>query len=270
MCKVLEVSKSSYYYIGENKLGSRYIRREELIKKIKKIYFSSKKIYGAPKIHKELLKSGEKCSLKLVQRIMKKEGLRSIVIKRYRPLSKNISREEIGRNILSRDFSSNAPGTKIVGDITYIHTVNDGWCYLASFMDLYSKKIVGWAYGKRMSTELVLKALDQVSSNVSIKADESILHTDLGSQYTSKKYIKRAKELKFKLSYSRKGNPYDNACIESFHAILKKECVYIRKLKDFESSKLIIFEFIESWYNRRRSHSQLGYLSPEEFEKRAA
>ena len=121
-----------------------------------------------------------------------------------------------------------------------------------------------------MSTELVLKALDQVSSNVSIKADESILHTDLGSQYTSKKYIKRAEELKFKLSYSRKGNPYDNACIESFHALLKKECVYIRKLKDYESSKLIIFEFIESWYNRRRSHSQLGYLSPEEFEKRVA
>ena len=148
MCKVLEIAKSSYYHGRQKNASTRYIRRKELTIKIKRIYFSSKKIYGAPKIHKELLKSGEKCSLKLVQRIMKKEGLRSIVIKRYRPLSKNISREEIGRNILSRDFSSNAPGTKIVGDITYIHTVNDGWCYLASFMDLYSKKIVGWAYGK--------------------------------------------------------------------------------------------------------------------------
>ena len=269
MCKALGIARSSYYYALQPKRGMRQINKENLRSMIVSIHSDSKKIYGSPKIHQELLKQGQICSLKLVQKIMKEEGLKSIVFKKYRPTS-YASVREIGSNLLSRDFNSSFIGEKLVGDITYIHTEQDGWCYLASFMDLFSMKIVGWSYGKTMDTSLVLKALDSVYKKGIIKDFKTIIHTDLGSQYTSNAYIKRAKDYNFIRSYSRKGNPYDNACIESFHAILKKECIYQTKLKDYESSKLIIFEFIESWYNRKRIHSKLGYLSPEEFEKNAA
>jgi transposase InsO family protein len=269
ICKALGIARSSYYYIKNPKSNSRLKRRESLKNKILFIYFKNKGIYGAPKIHQELLKEGCYCSLKLVQKIMKELDIKSIIVKKYKARS-NSSVKNAGANLLNRDFKSEYSGLKIVGDITYIYTQKDGWCYLSSFMDLYSRKIIGWSYGKSMNKELVLESLDKAASNISIDYGKSILHTDLGSQYTSNEYRNRAKELGFVLSYSGKGNPYDNACIESFHSILKKECVYRNNFVDFESSKLIIFEFIESWYNRRRIHSHIGYLTPEEFENNIA
>ena len=267
MCKLLDFPKSSYYYIKSSGESSMHKRREHLKQKIYFIYFKSKKIYGAPKIHQELLKQKDDCSLKLVQRLMQSMDIRSIVLKKYKPIS-NKPIKQTGENLLNRDFTSEAPGLKIVGDITYVYTKNDGWCYLASFMDLYSKRIVGWSYGKKMDTDLVLNALHKVSKNINISFGKSILHTDLGSQYRSNEYISAAKALGFRLSYSGKGNPYDNACIESFHAIIKKECIYRNCFIDFISSRKVIFEYIESWYNRKRIHSKLNYLSPVEFENR--
>ena len=268
MCITLNISRSSYYEKSTRKISKTEIRREEIKKEVKSIYKDSKCRYGAPKIHKVLESKDVKCSMQLVQRIMKSEGIKSIVFKKYKHQNSKPSPAPAG-NILSREFEAKGLGEKIVGDITYIKTEKDGWCYLASFIDLYSKRVVGWAYDKNMTTELVLKALGRATTNVEIK-EGCILHTDLGSQYTSEKYTNRAKELGFTLSYSRKGNPYDNACIESFHAIIKKECIYTMKLKDFEESRKVIFEYIESWYNRKRIHSKLGYLSPIEFEKKYA
>ncbi len=234
---------------------------------IKEIYRDSKGRYGSCKIFNELKKKGHQVGLRHVKKLMREAGLKSITVKKYKHHKSKISINAPAPNILNREFDAQAVGEKIVGDITYIYTQKDGWCYLASFMDLYSRRIVGWSFGKKMTTDLVLRALDMTVKNVKIKVG-CILHSDLGSQYTSKIYMKKALSLGFKLSYSRKGNPYDNACIESFHSIIKKELIYREKQVSYEHSKLLIFEYIESWYNRKRSHSKIDYMSPIEYENR--
>ncbi len=269
MCELLSIPRTSYYELLNRKESKRSIHRRVLKEKIKVEYGKSEGKYGSVKVYKELKKNGLKVSFRLVQKLMKEEGLRSITIKKYKHHTSKIAIEAPAPNILNRNFKSNKRGEKIVGDITYIYTKKDGWCYLASFMDLYSRRIVGWTFGKKMTTELVLKALEMTVKNVEI-LEECILHSDLGSQYTSKNYMKVAKKLGFKLSYSRKGNLYDNACIEAFHSVLKKEMIYRKEQVSYEESKLLIFEYIESWYNRRRSHSKLDYLSPIEFESKSA
>lgn len=201
---------------------------------------------------------------------MKSNGITSITQKKYKPHSnKNKAINPPAENLLNRDFKANSTGEKLVSDITYIHTIKDGWCYLATVMDLYSRRIIGWAFSKRMTVDLTLKALKRARKTITPK-EGCILHSDLGSQYTSLSYIEKAKELGYTLSYSRKGNPYDNACIESFHASLKKEWVYHRKYSSYKEANLSIFTYIESWYNRQRRHSELGYYSPINYENLTA
>jgi len=189
-------------------------------------------------------------------------AIRSIVVKKYRPYSskKNITERE---NILNRDFSTSTINQKWCTDITYIHTVKDGWTYLASVMDLHSKKIIGYAYDKSMTTDLVLKAVKNACLNVK-NTKGIILHSDLGTQYTSKLFEEYLVLNGIMHSFSRKGNPYDNACIESFHSILKKEEVHHHKYYDFKIASRAIFEYIESWYNRKRIHSAINYMTPQE------
>lgn len=169
-------------------------------------------------------------------------------------------------NLLSQDFKATKPKEKWVGDITYIYTKELGWTYLAIVMDLYDLKIVGYAYGKHMTADLVVKALNNAVCNVGIE-EGMIFHSDLGSQYTANDYEELLKTLKIKHSYSKKGYPYDNASMESFNAILKKEEVNQRSYVTFEEARLAIFEFIESWYNNKRIHSSLGYITPNEKER---
>ena len=155
---------------------------------------------------------------------------------------------------------------KWVSDITYIHSEREGRCYLSSIMDLKSNRIISHKVGKVVDVELVVKTLE-MATYMRGSARETIIHTDRGSQYLSKEYRKYCKENKLELSYSRKGNPYDNACIESFHATLKKEYVHHKKFKNLEEIRQGIFEYIESWYNRKRIQEKLGYLSPVEYEE---
>lgn len=228
------------------------------------IYKESKKRYGAPKIHKELISRAYKVSLKRVQRLMKKLGIKSIVIRKFRPhTSKNKVAER--ENILNRDFSAAALNQKWVTDITYIYTIRNGWCYLASVMDLCSKKIIGYTFSQTMDTDMAIKALDNA-----LKAQKPthpvILHSDLGSQYTGAKFKEFTEANGIIHSFSRKGNPYDNACIESFHASLKKEEVNLVTYYDYNAARLSIFEYIEAWYNRKRIHSSIGYLTPQQYE----
>jgi putative transposase len=169
------------------------------------------------------------------------------------------------QNIINRDFSTTGINQKWVTDITYIHTIKDGWCYLASVMDLNSRKIVGHSMSKNIDTTLAIKALDN-AYKLQKPAEGLILHSDLGSQYTSYEFGEYVKEHKLIHSFSGKGNPYDNACIESFHSVLKKEEVNLVKYFNFDVARLAIFEYIESWYNRERIHSSLGYITPQEWE----
>jgi transposase InsO family protein len=198
---------------------------------------------------------------------MKSVGLRSVVIKKFRP-QKSSSVYAGGENLLKQDFTATNINQKWVSDITYIHTLKDGWCYLASVMDLATNKIIGWHFSRHMDTELVLTALNNAVKSQKYLPPELILHSDRGSQYTSHTYQNAVKALHIRQSFSAKGCPYDNAPIESFHAVLKKELVHRRIFKDFEHAKLELFQYIEGRYNRHRIHSALNYLTPQQMEEK--
>ena len=166
-------------------------------------------------------------------------------------------------NLLEQNFFAEKPSEKWVGDITYIYTKETGWTYLAIVMDLYDLKVIGWSYGLNMTDDLVIDALKKASINRRVKKG-LIFHSDLGSQYTSNDFEKLLTNLKIRHSYSKKGYPYDNASMESFNAILKKEEVNVNTYETFNEAKMAIFEFIESWYNNRRIHSTLDYITPNE------
>ncbi|CAI8927386.1 transposase [Bacillus sp. IT-79MI2] len=264
MCQALGVARSSYYQSQHKTESKRSRENEELTKKIIQIHQDSGERYGTPKIHPILLEQGLQVSIKRVQRLIKKEDTRSVVLKKYKPHSSKSTVEE-RTNLLEQDFSTTTINEKWVADITYIHTQKDGWCYLASVMDLYSKKIVGYSFSRNMTTNLVVKALE--NAYYTQKPPEGlILHTDLGTQYTSQEFQTLLANYKIKPSFSKKGCPYDNACIESFHAILKKEEVYRTKYVTFEQANLALFQYIEGWYNRKRIHSSIGYKTPQAIE----
>ena len=173
--------------------------------------------------HYILSTEGFTVSLKRVQRKMSELGLYAITVKKYKPHSNKKVKDDL-ENVLKRDFTTTSINQKWVGDITYIHTTQDGWCYLASVLDLYSKKIIGYAFGKKMTDDLVIKALKRAYYNQNPHKDNKLIfHSDLGSQYTSNDLKDLCKEFSIVQSFSKKGCPYDNACIESFHSSIKKE-----------------------------------------------
>lgn len=263
MCKVLGIARSTYYHFKTKKPSKRSLENASLKQEIKNIYDESKGIYGAPKIHK-ILNKKFKISLKRVQRLMKKLSIRSVILKKYRPHTTKVKVEDRD-NILKRDFSTKGINEKWTGDITYIYTIKDGWCYLASVMDLHTRKIIGYSFGKRMTTDLVIKALENAC--ISQKPNKGLIfHSDLGAQYTSLEFINYAKNKEIIQSFSKKGCPYDNSSIESFHATLKKEEVYRFKYFDYDTARVKLFEYIEGWYNRKRIHGSINFMTPNEYE----
>ena len=195
---------------------------------------------------------------------MKFLGLRSITIKKFNHAgaSKSDGTKEY-KNLLEQDFFADKPNKKWVGDITYIYTKETGWTYLAIVMDLFDLSVIGWSYGMNMTDDLVIDAFNKAMINRKLNKD-GIFHSDRGSQYTSNDFEQLLEELKIKHSYSKKGYPYDNASMESFNAILKKEEVNVNNYETFNEAKLALFEFIESWYNNKRIHSSLDYITPNE------
>lgn len=231
---------------------------------IKKTYEESKGRYGSPKITIELNKKGIITSKKRVARRMILLGLRSITIKKYNHIgSKKSSDCKEYINLLEQNFLASKPSTKWVGDITYIYTKEKGWTYLAIVMDLFDLKVIGWKYGINMTDDLVIQAFNKALSNRNLNED-GIFHSDRGSQYTSNDFENLLISNSNKHSYSKKGCPYDNASMESFNAILKKEEVNLNNYDTFEEARLAIFEFIESWYNNKRIHGTLNYITPNE------
>lgn len=261
MCKALEVPRSTYYKSLNKALCNRAKENSKYKAEILAIYEESSKRYGAPKIQKILIERGYKISLKRVQRLMKKLNISSIVVKKFKPYRSKTQILE-RENILRRDFSTSTINEKWVGDITYIHTMKDGWCYLASVMDLHTRKIVGYSFSKSIDANLVVSALKN-AYQTQRPSGSVIFHSDLGSQYTSDAFIAQLKKYKMTASYSRKGCPYDNACIESFHSILKKEEVNRVIYYDFAAARLELFKYIEGWYNRKRIHGSIGYITPQ-------
>lgn len=258
----MNITRSDYYYHQKNPINSYEIANKELDIKIKKIYEESKGRYGSPKITKVLNNQGIIVSQKRVARRMKFLGLRSITIKKYNHASSTKSDDtKEYKNLIEQDFSAVKPSEKWVGDITYIYTKETGWTYLAIVMDLFDLKVVGWSYDVNMKNDLVINAFNKACINRGLTKD-GIFHSDRGSQYTSNDFENLLLALSIKHSYSKKGYPYDNASMESFNAILKKEEVNVSNYETFNEAKIAIFEFIEGWYNNQRIHSTLGYITP--------
>lgn len=272
MCLVLGVSKSGYFKWLNRPKSSRQKKTERLTRIILRTHLEFHQRYGSVKITKTLNKRGVKVSERTVSRIMTNNNWKSCTVKKYKATTNSKHKNPVSENILDRQFHVSEPNQAWVTDITYIST-NEGWLYLASVMDLYSRKIVGWSMDKTMTKELVMDALKMAYRRH--KPGKGLVHhSDRGVQYASKEYQKLLKQYGMIGSMSRKGNCYDNACIESFHGILKRELVYQTKYSTRLEARKSLFEYIEFFYNAKRIHSTIGYHTPNEFEqmfyKRAA
>jgi len=264
MCRVLGVSRSGYYAWRNRAESPRAQANERLLVRIREEYQLSRKTYGSPRIHAALRSKGVPCSRKRVARLMRLEQIGARRARRRIPRTTHRNPEALpAPNLLNQDFSSPAPDRKWVSDITYIDTA-EGWLYLASVLDLFSRRVVGWAMDKHMEASLVQKAWNMAVSQRQPSAD-LLHHSDQGSQYTSELYQQALAASHCQVSMSRVGNCFDNAAMESFFSTLKSECA-VQQFDTRAHARTTIFEYIEAWYNRQRLHSSLGYLSPVEFE----
>lgn len=259
MCQALQVSRSGYYAYVKRPPSKRSIENEKLLQTIRKIHENSRRIYGSPQITNNL-PAEQKASRGRVARLMQKHGIRSKVTKKYKATTNSKHNLPVAENLLNQEFAASKPNEKWVSDITYLAT-EEGWLYLAGVMDLFGRRIVGWAMDSRMKTELVSAALDQAIGRTGAK-EGLIVHSDRGVQYASKDYQKQLKRHGFICSMSRKGNCYDNAPIESFWGKLKMEWLNDYTFKTRAEAKKVVFEYIELFYNRCRTHSSNGYIPP--------
>jgi putative transposase len=267
MCRVLGVGRSGYYAWRSRPTSLRAEVDEGLLVKIREEYRISRGTYGSPRIHAALHKQGVPCGRKRVARLMRLHKLTGQKRRKRHPVTTQRDGKAMpAPNLLNQDFLASAPNQKWVSDITYIETA-EGWLYLASILDLFSRKVVGWAMADHMETSLVEDALKMAL--LQRQPDAGLLHhSDQGRQYTSIAYQSCLSTSLCQVSMSRVGNCYDNAVMESFFGTLKTECA-TQPFATRAQARTAIFEFIEAWYNRQRLHSSLDYLSPAEFERKS-
>lgn len=268
MCEVLEVSRSGYYnwlQTKQKELTENQLYRQKVRQKTVQYFHENFGTYGSPRIHKDLIANGYSVSEKTVSRYMNEMGLRAIPSKPFMITTDSNHSQPIFENLLQQDFEVDQPNKVWVTDMTYIWTW-EGWLYLAVILDLYSRKVVGWHIADHMRTELPLWAL-QMAVNLRQPSKGLIHHSDRGSQYASKEYREALDDIDAIGSMSRTGNPYDNACSESFFASLKKELVYRRQFKTKAEGIQTINWYISAFYNEKRRHSSNNYLSPNQYER---
>lgn len=266
MFRLLEVSSSGYYDWLKRSPSLRVQNYEELDRKIARIVIEGRGNYGVERVRKELAKQSAMHGDKLVRKRMRAQGIAFVQKRKFIRTTDSNHNEPCAANLVNRDFRGPVPGAVYVGDITYI-PANNGWVYLATVIDLFSRKVSGWAVAEKMDVELVNKALIMARQDHDLSSS-FIFHSDRGSQYASRQYRELLAALGGVQSMSRKGDCWDNAVAESFNGILKCEWLYRRAgpLGDFKTIELEVFDYIECFYNRKRSHSTLNYVSPAEFE----
>ena len=262
----MQVHRSGYYQWLAKPISDRELENQKLLIEIKEAFKVSNSVYGHRNIHKDLKELGIHVNKKRVARLMSKAKLYGVGTYKRKPYSKAGPVHKAYTNHLQQCFLVAKPNDTWVSDITYIKT-KEGWLYLATVIDLYSRKVVGWSTGHRQTTSLIINALEMATKRLN-KKDKVILHSDQGSQYSSYDYKKIAEKHNIILSMSRRGNCYDNAVAESFFKTLKKELVRKQVFITREMAASKIFEYIEMFYNSKRRHSYLDYISPNEFEKR--
>ena len=263
-CQVLEISESGYYAWCKREPSERQQADEQLLSEIQVIYQQHQHRYGSPRIHAALKKQGWRCSRKRVARLMRQTHLRSVRQRRRVQTTDSKHSYPVAANILNRQFEAQQPNQKWVSDMTFIPT-QQGWLYLAAVLDLFSRKIVGWAMSANCDTALVQNALHMALSQRHPTAD-LLHHSDRGSQYAAHAYQDLLAHHHITVSMSRTGNCYDNAVMESFFRTLKAECVDLHIFQSHAHARSVIFEFLEVYYNRQRLHSTLGYCTPAAFE----
>lgn len=238
-------------------------RRKSVKAKIKDIYDESKQNYGAPKITQVLRKSGEIISERTVGQYMKQMGIKAQWVKPWTITTKDSDFSSELQNILDEQFNPERPNAVWCSDITYIWTI-DGFVYLTSIMDLYSRKIIAWTLSNTLEVSCVIETINKAKARRKIE-EPLILHSDRGSQYVSNEYKRVTANMQ--CSYSKKAYPWDNACIESFHSLIKREWLNRFKIRDFAHAYRLVFEYLEAFYNTKRIHSHCDYMSPNDYEE---
>jgi putative transposase len=265
LCRVLGVSVSGYYAWRKRPVSQRTETNQVLVAHIKAVHRASYETYGSPRVHAELVAQGYVCGRHRIARLMRQHGIQAKQGRRRRLTTIKRAGDPVAPNLLDRQFTATAPNQKWLADITFIPT-QEGDLYLAPVLDLYARKIVGWAMDTTLKSELVQRAL-QMALRQRRPAAGLLHHSDQGGQYTSQAYQRLLKNHHCQVSMSRVSNCYDNAPMESFFGTLKSELLHHRQYRTRAEAQRDIFAYIEGFYNRRRRHSALGYQSPEQFEQ---
>lgn len=265
LCRVLRVSKAGYYAWVKRAPSTRATEDVALSARIRTIHEASGRTYGSPRVHAELQADGQRHSVKRVARVMREGGLRAKAVRRFRRTTQSDHTYPVAPNVLARQFTASAPDQVWVGDITYIAT-RAGWLYLAVVLDVATRQVIGWAMRHTLEQGLTLDALTMALTRR--QPGPGVLHhTDRGSQYACHAYRAALTAAGMTCSMSRPGDCWDNAVAESFFATLKRELVDDADWPTRDDARTAIFRYLETWYNRRRRHSALGYVSPEEYER---
>lgn len=264
MCRVAGVSRSGYYSWRSRPPSARAQANQHLTGEIRRVYDEHKGRAGSPRITKQLRTEGQAVGKERVARLMRKEKLRAKAARKYKATTNSNHNLPVAPNLLEQDFTAMAPNEKWVSDITYIAT-DEGWLYLAVVLDLYARVVVGWAMAERMTAPLVCDAL-QMALWRRTQPRGVVVHSDRGSQYCSGDYQRLLRDSGLVCSMSKKGDCYDNAAMESWNHSLKVEAIHGEHFATRQAAKDHVFDYIEVYYNRKRLHSRLGYLSPEAFE----
>ncbi len=261
----MQVSKSGFYYWKAKPVSQRSKQENAILYHVIQAHKASRKTYGSPRVHQDLNAKGIKVGLNKVAGLMKQYGIYACTSIRHKKAKIARNTRGYAKNVLDRAFSADKPNKKWVSDTTFIYT-QQGWLYLATIIDLYSRKVTGWSMSPNNNTDLVRDALMMAIKNKPRK-EKVLLHSDQGATYRADNYLSLFKKDNIQQSMSAKGDCYDNAVAESFFGTLKTELVYEQTYRSREQARQSIFEYIEVFYNRVRRHSTLNYQSPENFEK---
>jgi len=265
LCRTMRVSRSGFYTWKDRPPSLRAREDTRLRTSIRVIHAQSRQTYGSPRILKALRNDGERIGLHRVERLRRVENLKTCYKRRYRTTTQSDHAYPVAENVLAREFTPEAPNRVWAGDITYVATA-EGWLYLAVVLDLYSRRVIGWSMGPRLHSTLVQEALGMAVKQRR-HAGMVLHHSDRGVQYASADFQELLSGQRMICSMSRKGNCWDNAVVESFFKTLKVECLYRQRIQAREQARLMIFEYIEVFYNRQRLHSTLDYQSPAAYEE---
>lgn len=264
MLKYLGVSRSGYRSFLKHRPSATEQRRSRVKKQIQKIYNESFQNYGAPKITQKLRQSGEVIGQRTVAKYMRSMGIRAQWVKHWIATTKNSDFSRELHNVLNEQFNPDRPNAVWCTDITYIWTYETGYIYLTSIMDLYSRKIIAWTLTESMEVSCVVETVNKAKA-IRPTIQPLIIHSDRGSQYVSDAYKNVTRGMQ--RSYSHKGYPYDNACIESFHSLIKREWLNRFKIANIDAAQKLVFEYINTFYNTVRIHSHCDYMSPDDYER---